>query len=316
MRPSSKPGLKTSVSPEMFSNTGVIEFRSGVLISPEVETAVDSKPFTPSDAHPCATKHCADQPCSDDEPSCGEGERGACEPEGPADSHAQVKKIVFQAVKTAVIAQNKAEAASTALRKVAAADLQAKTLATEMNVRRLVRDELNDHESSENARGPSLQAQAIKRSNMLSDAAMVNMQASRSTQSTAPIPDYPDYRHTDTDRRRGMADLRSSSRNADTCRSYNDSARDAALRSSYQDTSRAGCARDIATKANTISAFRDADMRSSRAGKPNTFSASRDADMRAAAREISVLNSRRPTYDEPNPRFSAQRDRNSAGVIR
>ncbi|KAJ1465208.1 hypothetical protein T484DRAFT_1757557, partial [Baffinella frigidus] len=138
MRPSSKPCPKTDAPSAMFSNNGVIEFRTGVVITAAPDTAaLDDVGVTNPDASSKPIASGDSCPVDDD---CGE----VC----TETQTAAVKNMVFTAVKAAVLAQNKAVAATNAMRESAAAELQAKTIATEMEVRRIVKKELLDQQFS------------------------------------------------------------------------------------------------------------------------------------------------------------------------
>jgi hypothetical protein len=134
MRPTStsKPGLKTGVPSEMFSNNGVIEFRTGVIVSdPTAESA--SPPPVEEVVGP--STHCTDGDCTDEEPD------EECKTSA-------VKELVFNAVKAAVLAQNKATATTNAMRENAADDIRRKTIDTEMNMRRIFKQEMHEHQLS------------------------------------------------------------------------------------------------------------------------------------------------------------------------
>ena len=146
MRPSSKAGVKTVVpTSEMFSSNGVIEFRSGVVITPEVELG----------APECNVDECSEIVVL--EPKGGEEDDEDCaNPEHAVQSASEVKSMVFSAVKAAVLAQNQAVAVTNAKRENAAAVLKAQTVSADMQMRRMVKEEVlnaqrNSHASDLNS---------------------------------------------------------------------------------------------------------------------------------------------------------------------
>jgi hypothetical protein len=138
MRPSSKTGTKATTPAEMFSNSGVIEFRTGVVVtSPVPETvvgpvdSVDDRVDHVDRVEADGTDVCS---CVDDVHPTG-------------NDYNTVKNAVFTAVKAAVMAQKKETVITNAMRSEVASDA---------HVRRIVKQEVLGHQID--ARTSALQA--------------------------------------------------------------------------------------------------------------------------------------------------------------